>query len=56
MNGENIRQHPILSCSVIRNVASYPAFPVVSNDLSGLSRTGIICDGRGVLRKLISFL
>jgi len=31
-------------------------FPVVSNDLSGLSRTGIICDGCGVLRKLISFL
>ena len=41
---------------MIRNVATYLAFPVVSNDLSGLSRTDIICDGRGVLRKLISFL
>jgi hypothetical protein len=34
---------------MIRNVAPYLAFPVVSNDLSGLSRTDIICDGRGVL-------
>ena len=41
---------------MIRNVATYLAFPVVSNDLSGLSRTDISCDDRGVLRKLISFL
>src|SRR6478609_7007598 len=31
-------------------------FPVVSNDLSDLSRTDGSCDDRGVLRKLISFL
>ena len=33
---------------------SYPHLSVVSNDLSGLSRTDIICDDWGVLRKLIS--
>src|SRR6478609_288948 len=31
-------------------------FPVVSNDLSDLSRTDGSCDDRGVLRKLIFFL
>src|SRR5438477_10588308 len=43
---------PFCHVRVTRNVTIYPAFPVVSNDLSGPSRTGIICDGCGVVRCL----